>query len=63
MSGMEVARVCFRLEYGTAGTCHFDVKGEVQRVKSEGESTEAKCRGGLVRSSDEVLVMRMERRN
>jgi hypothetical protein len=60
---MEVARVCFWLKCGTAGTCHFDAKGDTQRVKPEGKSTDAKYRGGKVRSSDEVLVMRMERRD
>jgi len=48
---------------GTARTCHFDVKGEVQGVKSEDESTEAKCRDGPVRSSVEVSVMEMEQRD
>jgi hypothetical protein len=60
---MEVARVCFWLKCGTAGTCHFDAKGDTQRVKPEGKSPDAKYRGGKVRSSDEVLVMRMERRD
>lgn len=59
---MEVARVCFWLECGTAGTCHFDVKGETRRVKPKGESTNAKYRGGKARSSDEVAVIAMERR-
>ena len=60
---MEVARVCIRSMCGTARTCHFDVKGEVQGVKSEDESTEAKCRDGPVRSSVEVSVMEMEQRD
>lgn len=45
------------------GTCRFDDKGETQGGgPTKGESTDAKHRGGLPRSSDEVSVMEMERR-
>ena len=43
-------------------TCRFDVKGEAQVDTPQGESTDAKHRGGSARSSDEVSVMEMERR-
>ena len=44
------------------GSCRFDVKGEVQVVNPQGESTNAKHNDGPSRSSDEVSVMEMERR-
>lgn len=48
---------------GTAGTSRLDVKGEVRVERSsKDKSTDARNWGGLIRSSDEVLVMRMERR-
>jgi hypothetical protein len=44
-------------------TCRSDVKGETQVTNThEGLSTDAEHRGGLLRSSDEVSVMEMERR-
>jgi RNA-directed DNA polymerase len=44
-------------------TCRPDVKEEAQKRRTrESESTDAGHGGGLTRSSDEVLVMRMERR-
>ena len=45
------------------GTCRPDVKGEIQTGSTcEDESTDAGHRGGMIRSSDEALVMRVERR-
>lgn len=43
-------------------TCCSDDKGDAQVVTPRGQSTDAERRGGLLRSSVEVLVMRMERR-
>lgn len=43
-------------------TCCSDDKGYAQVVTPRGQSTDAERRGGLLRSSVEVLVMRMERR-
>lgn len=43
-------------------TCRSDVKGEAQVETPRGESTDAEHRGGLLRSSVEVPVMGMERR-
>ena len=41
----------------------FDAKGEATSGSNrEGESTEAECRGGAARSSDEGSVMGLERR-
>jgi len=41
----------------------FDAKGEATSGSNrEGESTEAECRGGAARSSDEGTVMGLERR-
>ena len=46
-----------------AGTCRFNVKGEVQvRDPHKNESTDVKNRGGTTRSSDEASVMGVERR-
>lgn len=41
---------------------HCDVKGDGQEKKIEAQSTEAQCRGGSTRSSDEAAVMAVERR-
>ena len=43
-------------------TCCSDDKGDVQVETPRGQSTDAERRGGLLRTSVEVLVMRMERR-
>jgi hypothetical protein len=41
----------------------FDAKGEATSGSNrEGESTEAECRGGAARSSEEGSVMGLERR-
>jgi hypothetical protein len=40
----------------------FDDKGKTRKPKSKGESTDAKQRDGVIRSSDEIAVMAMERR-
>jgi len=46
-----------------AGTCRFNVKGEIQvGGPHENESTDVKNRGGPTRSSDETSVMGVERR-
>ena len=44
------------------GTCRRDDKGKLQAETLQVGNTKARHRGGSVRSSDEVLVMRMERR-
>ena len=45
------------------GTCRSDAKGEIQADGlREGESTDAGHRGGGVRSRDEGLGMRLDRR-
>jgi len=47
-----------------AGTCRFNVKGEIQIGNPyENESTDVKNRGGTTRSSVEISVMEMERRS
>ncbi|MCH8233986.1 MAG: hypothetical protein IIB82_15275 [Bacteroidetes bacterium] len=46
------------------GNLHDDAKGNAQsRFKRERQNTEASCRGGLIRSSDEISVMEMKRRD
>ena len=46
------------------GTCRFDVKGEFQvGGPHEGESTDARHRGGAIRSRDEGAVMALDRRS
>jgi len=47
---------------GNVGTYDFDAKGEIKWQIHKGESTDARYRGGTACSSDEVLVMRVERR-
>jgi hypothetical protein len=45
------------------GTCRLGVKGAIQMGKThENLSTNTRHRGGLLRSSVEVSVMEMERR-
>ncbi len=60
VSGIEMARVRSWLLCGTAGTCHCDVKGGGQEFTLKAQSTNAQCRGGLTRSSDEESVMDLE---
>ncbi len=62
VSGIEMARARFWLLCGTAGTCYCDVKGEGQELILKAQSTNAQCRGGLIRSSDEESVMDLEQR-
>ena len=45
------------------GNLRWRCKGKGASVKSEAESTEAPSRGGVICSSDESLVMRLERRD
>ena len=45
------------------GTCSLDEKGETQAGgPCKSESTDARHRGGVARSSEESFVMRLERR-
>jgi hypothetical protein len=41
----------------------FDAKGNDKRLPPQGRIPMQRSRGGAIRSSDEVLVMRMERRD
>ncbi len=63
ISGMEMARARFRRSSGTAGTRRCDAKGESQVKKSKTERTEARAEDGPTCSSDEALVMSVERRS
>jgi len=45
------------------GNLLFDVKRKLQAVDPQGKSIDAMSRGGTIRSSDEVPVMGMERRD
>ena len=45
------------------GTSRLDDKGKAQEVKSSRRNTDAKHWDGAVRSSEEVSVMGMERRD
>lgn len=45
------------------GNLRWRCKGKGASVKSEAENTEAPSRGGAICSSDESLVMRLERRD
>ena len=61
-SGVKIARPVFRVFSGNTGT-HYELQRE--RLKAEipqGLSTDAHNGGGLFRSSKEVVVMTMERR-
>jgi hypothetical protein len=44
------------------GNLDFDAKGEIQMMNHKDESTEAKSRDGMTRSSEEAPVMGVERR-
>lgn len=44
------------------GTCHFDDKAKFKWAVPMRTKADAKYRGGMARSSDEALVMRVERR-
>jgi len=61
VSGVEVARLLYRLCYGTGETVQ-SCQGKGTRTKSEAESTNGLYCDGLRCSSDEVPVMGMERR-
>jgi len=61
-SGIKVARVRFWLEHGTWEPVASMPREEPNWKPHEGQSTDARHRGGLARSSDEVPVMGMERR-
>ena len=45
------------------GNLYIDVKRKLQAVARKDESIDAMCRGGTIRSSDEVPVMGVERRD
>jgi len=45
------------------GTCRLNDNGEIQVLQHENESTDVRHRGGLVRSSEEEIVMILERRS
>ena len=62
VSGIEMARVRFRLFCGTAGTRNCDVKGDGQEKKIEVQSTDAQNGGGPACNSVEEPVMGSERR-
>ena len=59
IGGVRLTRALVR----NVGTCCLDVKGEAQvGGPCKGKSTDARQRGGAVCSSEESLVMRLERR-
>lgn len=45
------------------GTCRLDAKGAIQALPRKDVSTDARHRGGVMRSSDEGTVMVLERRH
>ena len=48
--------ILFQALVGNVGTCHLDVKGEIQRSRPPKEkSTNAGYRGGAARSSAEAI--------
>jgi hypothetical protein len=62
VSGIEMARVRFRLFCGTAGTRDCDAKGDGQEKKIEAQSTDAQNGDGPTCNSVEEPVMGSERR-
>jgi hypothetical protein len=62
VSGIEMARVRFRLFCGTAGTRDCDVKGDGQEKKIEAQSTDAQNGDGPTCNSVEEPVMGSEQR-
>lgn len=63
VSGIEMARAWSGLLCGTAGTCTAMLRETVKRSNLKAQSTEAPCRGGLTRSSDEGSAMDLEPRS
>ena len=61
-SGMKVARTQYRLLCGTWEPVAAMSREKLKWKTHESESTDARHRGGLTRSSDEVSVMGMEQR-
>ncbi len=61
-SGMKVARTQYRLLCGTWEPVAAMLREKLKWKTHKGESTDARHRGGLTRSSDEISVMEMERR-
>ena len=62
VSGIEMARARFGLLCGTAGTCAVMLRETVKRSNLDTQSTDARRRGGLTRSSVERSVMDLEPR-
>ena len=60
--GMKEARAYYRLLYGTREPVVLMIREKFKWKTHENESTDARHRGGLTHSSDEVAVMAMERR-
>lgn len=61
-SGVKVARVQFRLKHGTWEPVVLMLREKFKWSSHENVSTDARHRGGTIRSSEEVSVMEMERR-
>lgn len=63
VSGIEMARSRFGLLCGTAGTCAAMLRETAKESPFKAQSTEARRRGGLTRSSNEGSVMDLEPRS
>ena len=63
VSGIEMARSRFGLLCGTAGTCAAMLRETAKKSPFKAQSTEARRRGGLTRSSNEGSVMDLEPRS
>ena len=62
-SGPKAARVRFRLKHGTLEPVVSMQRERRKRNTRKAESTNARHRGGTIRSSDEGRVTRLERRD
>ncbi len=59
-TGIEVARLCNRLRYGTREPVAPMPREKPKAATPQGESIDAGRRGGATRSSDEAAVMAVE---
>ncbi len=62
-SGTKTARAQTRLGHGTLEPVASMLREESKRTTRKDQSTDARHRGGTIRSSDEGCVMHLERRD
>lgn len=62
-AGVKVTGAWCRLLQGTGEVCALMINEKSKRCNDKDESSDAKCRCGRIRSSEESVVMAVERRD